>query len=158
MRAVLAPAVGLLFVVLGCSANEEKVVTHPVSGRILYDGQPAAGVRVTLMPTDAPMVPRIPRNPRGVTGADGRFTISTFTDGDGAAEGGYQVVLFWPQSRPAEDEQLEEQETDRLLGWYDPAHSTLNVRIRPGSNELPTWNLPKRTQPPPASEGIPGRN
>jgi hypothetical protein len=31
-----------------------------------------------------------------VTGPDGSFTLSTYGDGDGAPQGGYQVVLLWP--------------------------------------------------------------
>ena len=84
-------------VVAGCSSNNPEnapVVPQPVVGKIVYDGKPAAGVVVTLIPTDVPMVPRIPRNPHGTTGDDGSFSITTFTDGDGAAEGGYQIVLL----------------------------------------------------------------
>ena len=92
--AILIPAATLL--AIGCSGSDNAVVPHPVSGKVVYDGRPAVGVEVTLIPGDAPMVPRIPRNPHGVTGLDGRFAITTFTEGDGAAEGGYQIVLTWP--------------------------------------------------------------
>ena len=71
---------------------------------MFYDGKPAAGVQVFLFPTAAPMVPDIPANPHGVTGPDGRFTIGTYADGDGAAEGSYQVVLFWPESTGDDEE------------------------------------------------------
>src|SRR5258707_15875435 len=70
----------------GCGATG-PVRCHPVSGQVTYDGKPAAGVRVYLMPTSAPMVPVIPANPHAVTGADGRFKVSTYADGDGAPEG-----------------------------------------------------------------------
>ncbi len=144
---------------LGCTGTDEKVVPQPVSGQVIYDGQPAAGVEVTLIPTDAPMVPRIPRNPRGVTGPDGKFKISTFTDGDGAAEGGYQVVMSWPvPEQAAEGESSEQMDTDQFMGWYDGTRSTLNVRIKAGANDLPAWKLPKVVKPPPVSEGVPGRN
>src|SRR6478736_1752146 len=77
----------------GCGATG-PVRCHPVSGQVTYDGKPAAGVRVYLMPTSAPMVPVIPANPHAVTGPDGRFKLSTYADGDGAPEGGYQVVMI----------------------------------------------------------------
>lgn len=155
---ILCGCLAALHLIAGCSKSEERIPTHPVFGRVLYDGRPAVGVQVTLIPTDAPMVPQIPRNPHGLTDDEGRFTLSTFDEGDGAAEGGYQVVLLWPSPADPEREGLEEEETDRLFGWYDPAHSTISVRIKPGVNELPQWNLPKLTSPPPPSEGIPGRN
>lgn len=146
--------------VAGCAGggNDGPVVVHPVSGKVMYDGKPAEGVEVTLLPTDAPMVPRIPRNPHAVTGPDGRFSISTFAEGDGAAEGGYQVILVWPPAKGATSETEEAQDSDRLLGWFDAMHSTLSVRVKAGANEIPVINAVKQTQPPPATQGIPGRN
>jgi hypothetical protein len=117
-------------------------------------------VQVTLIPTDAPMVPKIPRNPHAVTKADGTFSLGTFAEADGAAEGGYQLVLAWPPD-PAKGEKSESEEApdvDRLMGWYDPLHSTVSVRVKNGPNEIPAINVPKITGPPPASEGVPGRN
>jgi hypothetical protein len=145
----------VLLTVPACSSSPEPVAVHPVSGQVLYDGKPAAGVKVFLYPTSAPTVPTIPTNPYGVTGADGRFTLSTYGNGDGAAEGGYQVILFWP---PEIQEDEEEPDTDRLLGWYTAVHSKLSVEIRPGPNTLEPFKLPARTKPPEAAEGIPGRN
>jgi hypothetical protein len=145
----------------GCTSDNPEnaaVVPHPIAGKVMYDGKPAAGVVVTLIPSDAPMVPRIPRNPHGVTGSDGRFSITTFTDGDGAAEGGYQVVLTWPGETDENAEGEAKQDVDRLKGWYDGTHSTLSVRVKAGPNELPTYNLPKVVGPPPVSQGVPGRN
>jgi hypothetical protein len=143
----------------GCGGGDDgPVVPQPVTGKVYYDGKPAVGVKVFLIPTDAPMVPRIPQNPHGITGPDGSFSITTFKDGDGAAEGGYQVVLMWPPDESKRGTADEESETDRLQGWYDGTHSTLNVRIKAGTNDIPTYNLPKRTQPPQPSQGVPGRN
>jgi hypothetical protein len=135
------------------------VVVHPVAGKLMCDGKPAAGVEITFFPIDAPMVPRIPRNPHAVTGADGRFSLTTFQEGDGAAAGGYQVILRWPPDRDTKSESSDEAtEADRLFGWYDGTHSTLNVRVKDGPNEVPTINLPRVTKPPPVSQGVPGRN
>jgi hypothetical protein len=144
-----------LFVLVGCDSKPEPVSTHPVSGKVIYDGKAAAGVKVFLLPTSAPMVPQIPSNPHGTTGPDGSFTISTFKDGDGAAEGGYQVILLWP---PEPKEGEEPTEEDRLLGWYTAVHSKLTAHIKPGENRLPTFNLPYHKFPPPEAKGIPGRN
>jgi hypothetical protein len=146
----------------GCPAasnlEDQPVVPHPVTGTVLYDGKAAAGVIVTLIPSDAPMVPRIPRNPSAMTKEDGTFAITTFTQGDGAAEGGYLVVLKWPGELDENAEGEAKQETDRLKGWYDIKHSSFNIRVEAGTNALPTFNLPKVTQPPPSVFGVPGRN
>ena len=154
---LMCPVVALA---AGCSNSESGAVTvHPVTGKVMYDGKPAAGVQVILFPTDAPTAPRIPRNPYATTKDDGTFAISTFADGDGAAEGGYQILLNWPKGTPGdEDSETDSTTNDRLLGWYDAVHSKFNVRVKPGPNELPVFNLPKQTKPPPVSEGVPGRN
>lgn len=157
--ALLLPAVVLL--AAGCGqSGPTGVAVHPVSGQVLYDGKPVAGVEITLLPTDAPMVPAIPRNPRAVTGADGRFTIGTFGEADGAGEGGYQIICHWPKTAPGAEmeEEVDPSEDDRLLRWYDPLHSKFNVRVKPGDNVIPTLKLDKHSQPPPKSEGVPGRN
>ena len=146
---------GLLVVaVAGCSSSPRPVEVHTVSGRIVYDSKPAAGVQVFLFPMSAPTVPQIPSNPRGVTGDDGRFHISTYQEGDGAPEGTYRVVLYWP----GKAEPGEEWDSDRLMGWYDAAHTKFEVEIRAGDNSLPTFSLPAVSSPPPPSQGVPGRN
>lgn len=139
----------------GCDAQPGKVTTHPVHGQILYDGKAAAGVRVFLLPTSAPAPPEVPMNPHGVTGSDGRFALSTYIEGDGAAEGAYQIILFWP---PETKEGEEESRDDRLFGWYSAVQSKMTIEVKPGDNAVPTLNLPYRKGPPPKSEGVPGRN
>jgi hypothetical protein len=144
----------LIVVVLflsGCG-KEEAPKSHPVAGQIFYDGAPAAGVKVFFMPTSAPMIPSIPQNPSGVTDEAGKFTLSTFSKDDGAPEGGYQVVLLWLK------DSKEEQEEDLLLGWYTAVHSKLTAEVRAGSNTLQAFKLPKKTSPPEAVAGVPGRN
>lgn len=147
---------------VGCNSNNKPdtgpIVFHPTSGRVTYDGQPAAGVEIVLLPVDAPGVPDIPRNPIATSGADGRYTIGTLSEADGAAEGNYIMVLSWPDPNHEAGDEEEGVNPDRLLGWYDPAHSDFKVLIKPGNNQIPTLELPKRTRPPTSSRGIPGRN
>lgn len=153
MRRFFPPLALALAVLAGCGPAA-PVACHPAHGQIFYDGKPAAGVRVYLMPTSAPMPPAVPTNPSAVTDADGRFDLSTRGNKDGAAEGGYQIVLSWPDPSAGR----EEDESDRLMGWYDAAHSRLSAHIKAGTNELPAIRLPAVTQPPRPSEGVPGRN
>jgi hypothetical protein len=141
-------------VAAGCGNEKGPVATYPVAGQVVYNGRPAAGVQVYFFPTSAPTVPAIPANPRGVTGADGRFTLTTYTAGDGAPEGGYQVILLWPAETSGE----EETNTDRFLGWYDAVRSTLTAQVKPGDNALAPFNLPAVTRPPEEAAGVPGRN
>jgi len=142
---------------VGCSqSSSDKIAVYPVNGQVLYDGKPAEGVQVFLYPTAAPMVPEVPQHPNGVTGADGRFTLTTFKEGDGAAEGGYQVILLWPSGKVEEEEG--EADSDRFQGWFDLAHSKLSANIQPSDNVLKPFLIPVIKGPPAATEGVPGRN
>lgn len=140
---------------VGCGQSTGQVAVHPVKGQVVYDGKPAAGVQVFFVPTSAPTVPQVPANPHGVTGADGTFTLTTYQPGDGAAEGGYQVVLLWQQEAKGDEEGSD---ADKLLGWYGPVHSKLTAQVQPGSNALPSFRIAAVTKPPEAVQGIPGKN
>lgn len=155
-------AVLTLLVVVGCAQPDGPVWNlkpHPVKGRVLYDGKPAEGVLVGLIPIDAPMPPAIPANPTAITGPDGAFTIGTVHPGDGACVGRYQIVLNWMVAKEREDGTTdEESREDKLLGWYDAAHSRLNLTVVEGENSVPEIAIPPRTILPEQMPGIPGRN
>ncbi len=156
MRLSIGVSIALLLLpVLGCSESVQPPPMYPVSGVVRYNGQPAAGVKVYLYPTSAPGVPQIPANPHGITDAQGRFAIGTFKEDDGAAEGGYQIILLW---HPSVADSEEPSETDKLFGWYDAKNSKLTVQVKAGDNTIPTINIPALTGPPPESQGVPGRN
>lgn len=142
---------------LGCGAEGPKwdLNPHIVTGKVLYDGRPASGVLVGLLPVDAPLPPAVPGNPIGTTGADGTFKLTTFNDGDGACEGSYQILLTWPVPSTSGDE---ERSKDKLLGWFDAAHSNLRYVVVKGSNTIPTINIPVPEYAPEEVPGIPGRN
>ncbi len=139
----------------GCGKKTNAVSVQPVSGQILHAGEPAAGVQVYFMPLDAPAIPQIPANPHGTTGPDGRFTLTTFTEGDGAAIGTYQIALMWPHV--AKDARSESDE-DRLLGCYGGVHSKLRAEVKEGENTIPPIRLSAVSYPPAELEGIPGKN
>lgn len=153
MSAFVRIVPALVLLAAGCSQNAAHEV-HPVAGTVTYDGKPAEGVQVFFMPSKNLKVPGAQANPHAITGPDGRFTLSTFGEGDGAPAGSYRVVLIWPKDR----EDTEESPADRLFGWFDARHTTLQVNVEAGFNELKPFTIPVISGPPPASEGIPGRN
>lgn len=155
---ILATWLAMVCLLAGCGGKDGpqwNLTPHPVTGKVIYDGKPAEGVLVGLLPMDAPMPPAIPENPSAVTGPDGTFTIKTFKEGDGACEGNYQVLLTW---MVAEKTDTEEGRKDKLLGWYDAAHSPVYFTVKPGANTIPVITIPARRTPPEAMPGIPGRN
>jgi hypothetical protein len=94
----------------------------------------------------------------GETDAQGAFALTTYTPNDGAAPGGYQILLLWP-AEAAEASEGEESTTDRLFNWYDAAHTKLAFTVKTdGNNVVPTINIPLLKGPPPEIEGIPGKN
>jgi hypothetical protein len=111
---------------------------------------------VLLLPTSAPIVPQVPQNPYGITDEQEKFQLSTYGNSDGAAEGGYQVVLLWPDENASSEAEGASQ--DRFLGWYDATRTQLTVNIKTGTNELPAFKIPKVTRPPEDLKGVPGRN
>ena len=82
--------------------------------------------------------------------------IGTIKPGDGACAGKYQIVLNWMVSK--EDASDEENKVDKLLGWYDAAHSPLFLTVVEGENVVPAIKIPPRTILPEQMPGIPGRN
>ena len=157
MRRLLLPLA--LAAVAGCGEDDGPVPVHPVSGQLIYDGKPAAGVRVTFVPTDAPIPPRIPKYPSAVTDPGGKFRLTTYKDGDGAAEGTYQVVLDGTKQNNVDNVGSEETaDQDIFRGWYDAMHSPLSAKVKAGTNDLPPYKIPKITRAAGESEGVPGRN
>src|SRR5262249_44695820 len=88
----LLPAFAVL--IAGCGKDPASTCS-PVSGEVQYDGKPAAGVHVFFMPSKGASVAGSPTNPHAITGPDGRFTLTTFAEGDGAPPGSYRVILIW---------------------------------------------------------------
>ena len=89
-RVVSAIAVLWLFVA-GCTQSE----TVPVTGTVRLHGKPADKAEVMFNPKQG-------RLATGVTDAEGRFTLSTATAGDGAMPGEYVITLaeYYPPEKP----------------------------------------------------------
>lgn len=70
-------------VLCGCDAGPKIV---PVSGRVLIDGKPLERGTVQVVPAGF-------RPAMGTLGPDGRFTLTTLTDGDGCPVGTHPVAV-----------------------------------------------------------------
>jgi len=73
----------------GCSDGRPDRV--PVSGQVLIDGKPLGYGVIRLIPSDA-------RPATGQLDAEGRFTLKTFEDGDGAVLGTHPVMILAAES------------------------------------------------------------
>jgi hypothetical protein len=97
-RSVFATLVVVLLLTLaGCGPSRPAVA--PVGGRITLGGQPVTTGAITFYPVNG-------RPAAGLIGPDGRYTLGTFAQGDGAIPGGHVVVIesrtvSLPKNRPA---------------------------------------------------------
>lgn len=113
---------------------------HPVSGSLLFDGQPADGATVVFH--QAGTGPNTPK-PSAVAGPDGGFTLRTYPHGDGAPAGEYVVLVTWLQDGTGKDGESK----NRLPNRYaDIAQSGLKATVKPGSNKLEPFQLTKKAR------------
>ena len=128
-------AAALLLALAGCSG---RVRTYPVSGEVYVDGKPAEGAFVFLHP-DGGQPPDAPR-PFAQADAEGRFALSSYVSGDGAAAGEYVVCFEWRERSGLLKQNFDG--PDRLHGkFYDKATSTHRVTIEKKPNTLPRFDL-----------------
>lgn len=84
---LVVPSLALL--AAGCSGSAGTAPTAVAAGSVMLGGQPIADVNVTFTPNAG-------RSATGRTDAAGRFTLSTFAEGDGAVPGSHRVTLSLP--------------------------------------------------------------
>jgi hypothetical protein len=130
LRSTLA---GLLL--LGASCSGRKSV-YPVTGKVLFEGRPAAGAVVQFHPLDKSE--KTPVAPLGEVGADGTFRLTTYAQGDGAPAGRYAVTVSWGVPSKGGDGM------DRLLvpaRYLSPDTSKLTAEVPTEAVELPPFKL-----------------
>jgi len=129
VRRVVAAAaiVGLLGTLAGCGDGRLDVV--PASGKVLLDGQPLTTGAIFVIPEQG-------RAASGTIGPDGRFTLTTYEEGDGCIPGTHPVQVV--AQRTIGDSQSE----DGYVEWIAPqryAHaqtSGLSVTISEPTDSL----------------------
>ena len=114
-----------------CGGKDYPHQTYPVAGQVLVNGKPAEGVEVTFRSFGD--MGAEPYAPQGVTDREGRFTLTTYVQEDGAPAGSYQVGLTWPTYRRKTGNG-----PDRLGGKFEkPQGSGLTAQVDAGPNTLP---------------------
>ena len=155
-RASICLAVSLsLACCLGCGSDSRRgYIQHdeelfPVSGQVLFDGQPAKNAVVVLhrKQNAAAVATSNPQsraadatpNPRGECNSLGEFDLYTYASDDGAPEGDYLVTVSW---RDPEGLGREENYPELLPPRYlNPQSSGLTISIKPGDSMLPPIKL-----------------
>jgi hypothetical protein len=144
-------AAGLGMAAPGCG-NPAGLV--PVSGKVLYHGEPAAGAVVYFHREAKAGDAKLPI-PSGVVEDDGSFTLDSDNVGYGALPGTYSVLVEW---RDASGDGMVPVKTkgkvklvkrsrvrsgpDRVKGrYFDIGKPLLHAEVKPGSNQLPPFEL-----------------
>ena len=141
----LLAVVALCTTVLGCSgeSDEERLNrlvpnaldTTEVRGKVTVDGAPKKDLWVTLHPKDTSITMR----PRGQTDAKGNFRITTYTGGDGAPPGEYNITIEWLTYIKRDSDWGG---PDKLKNQYnDPATTPFHVTVEDDPIDLPVFEL-----------------
>jgi len=72
----------------GCAKGANRPKTHKVSGTVTFKGAPLPKATVSFQPTKPGAQAAV-----GITDEAGAYTLTTFSAGDGAVEGPYQVAI-----------------------------------------------------------------
>jgi hypothetical protein len=116
----------ILVALASCSRDDpNRKPTYPVTGELYVDGKPAAAVLVTLH--DVAGVDKTqPTFSTTFTGADGRFSLSTYEEGDGVPAGEYAMTFAWGEMNPISMQYG----GDKLGGRYsDPKNPPVKVKV-----------------------------
>lgn len=120
-------------ILIGCGGPQGPR-KYPVVGSVEINGVPEPRVAITFHHRD-PTVEGNLRFPTGITDLDGRFTLSSEGDADGAVAGKYRVTFSWMSSS--------ELDAYDLLGGSlsDPAKSEFEVEVPVPGDALPPFAL-----------------
>jgi hypothetical protein len=158
---IMMPALALTLA--SCGGTAEGL--SPVTGKVVCDGQPAAGAillfhRQAGEPAPPPSTAGV--IPSATVRDDGSFSVESASLGRGAAPGKYNVLVQWPEQADAaaagaktknasvggkkvvvaKHDKLDPVPSDRLKGRYsDAGKPQFQYEIKPGSNDLGTLEV-----------------
>ena len=113
---------------------------YPVTGKVLFKGEPAAGATVTFLRKGAVSQQESPA--QGVVSEDGSFSLAGPT-GSGALPGEYVVLVEWKEGAGKKRGRAPALSApDRLKHRYlDPNKPRLTAKVEPAANQLPPFEL-----------------
>ncbi len=122
-------AMALLVLIMGCGGSDaNRKATFPVKGKVTVDGKaPGSGIQIECHPV-AGLDAQNPTVSRTECDAEGNFSVSTYTAGDGVPSGDYILTFVW------QDFNIMSRNyggPDKLKGRYaDAAKSTVKVTVK----------------------------
>lgn len=126
----------------GCGKGVDRDKVYPVTGKLLVQGKPAEGARVTFFRTDESANRPGMAIPSGEVDSSGVYHLQAYKPGDGAPVGDYRVAVTWLEPVPAGVNAETITRQDRLGGRYsDPSKSKLTAKVESGGGEIPPFDL-----------------
>jgi hypothetical protein len=136
-RIVVGLTAALALASASCSNNN----IYPVSGKVIYQGAPAAGATVFFYRQGAD--PMNEHMIMAIVQEDGSFELVCGSLGKGAPPGQYDVVIEWKQGS-GQSKGRPQHGPDKLKGRYaDPKHPILHATVEAKSNQLAPFELTK---------------
>lgn len=130
-------AIIVLAAAVGCSKSD-RIAVHPVEGQLTWQGQPLPNAFIVLHPQNASDPRVLPA--RAQTDASGKFQVTTYDQGDGAAIGEYKVTVEY--YRPIQNGSGFEPGPNVLAPKLSrPDTTDINVRVAEGKNTLEPISL-----------------
>jgi 5-hydroxyisourate hydrolase-like protein (transthyretin family) len=113
---------------MGCSPPDNRKETFKITGEVYVDGQPANFLAVRAVAT-AGIDKSAPTYSAAFTNAEGKFTLSTYEEGDGIPAGQYSLTFTWGEMNLLT---MSYGGADKLKGKYeDAAKSEFKVEVGP---------------------------
>ena len=148
---VVVVVTGGVFSSTGCG---NSAGLYPVSGKVLYNGEPASG-EVVYFQRQGDVPPPQQLIPFGVVQTDGAFALSSEGLGNGALPGKYSVLIEWrdatgngvvPVKGDGKTNLVKRSRIhsgpDRLKGrYFDSRKPLLEAEVKAGTNPLAPFEL-----------------
>ena len=125
----------------GCSMTPYRIA--PVSGRVVIDGKPGAGVHIEFMPMGSEKNNNPGPGSIGMTDADGRFVMKViYPAGNGAVVGRHKVQIHLREAA-LDDETPTAKRPRQLPAKYNSA-TTLVFEVPPGGTDQANFDVTTR--------------
>ncbi len=131
--AALGLAAGLALSAVSCGGDGPKL--YPVTGKVLFNGQPVEGASVVFVPDGGGDL-----RPSGTTDEDGSFSLSTYPHGEGAPAGNYVVLVT---KYPENARELETPKSELPTKYADQAAALLKATVQEERTDLAPFQLTK---------------
>ncbi|CAN5607029.1 hypothetical protein BH10PLA2_BH10PLA2_23200 [soil metagenome] len=121
----------------GCGTKASAPV-YPVRGQVLLNGKPLADAIVSFHAQNGNEHDTFPS---AHTDSDGHFTLTTYTNGDGAPEGSYAISLTCFRARTGRTGGASQAQNVVPMRYANPSSSGLIATVVAGDNELQPMKL-----------------